>query len=230
MEIVKYMSFMQFMSICETKKMFLSRIDRWDDKREGIMIKALVKTRNLEEEYKKELYKYISQLLYAQSWFISHGESDLMWHSYAGSNGIMIMVDSEDISRNIQNELNNPCNKIYEFIGECNVKYTKNNQTPAQFELEKDCEEMIKTALQYKNDAYVGENEYRYIAYNKIGWEKMIDVVKCTDYDEIEEKMLDLKNSISENKINYDVEFDSIKEIRLNPMAKIYESEVVESF
>ena len=87
MKIVKYMSLMQFMSICESKKMFLSRIDRWDDKREAVMLQVLVQKTKLDANMEKELCKCIPSLLYAQSWYSVCDESELMWRAYARDNG-----------------------------------------------------------------------------------------------------------------------------------------------
>lgn len=236
----KYMSFEQFVDMIENKRLYLTHIKEWEDTHEGAAIlheemqylKEKGYSGKLRENEQYVLIEDIINRIYAQSWGKNNSESDAMWRIYSSNRtGVRIKVRREMITHEINKIVES--NAIYQCFKEGDVEYIESMKDIdfSKYYTETKIEDTNITQKNldcgglcfYKRDAFRHEEEYRYV----------LDYEKNRD----KEFKIDFKNIISSLKsynyppvIYYNIEYDYIDEILLDPRAAKYFVETFEAY
>ena len=183
MNLYRYISFENFMSLLIEKKERYVRPITWDDKYEGLVYNFLDsdKQRDLLLEIYKNIcprnyyatidnyfrYWYAKYWTYAQSW-TKLKESDAMWRIYSyGNHSIQIQTTEESITKLLQDNFNEGDNKITKEIRE--IKYDLLTEEDV---IKQHIEQTQKTLDVYepyfhKRKAFEHEKEYRVVVVDK---------------------------------------------------------------
>lgn len=233
MNIYKYMSFEQFVSMVEKKQLYLTRIDRWEDVYEGSLIRILFKKIKEDccHDYRKiETYNMLEQIIfqsiYAQSWSTRETESDAMWRIYSPNNaGVRIKVDSDVIRGGINTTTRNLGYIVEEFTVDYIDELPSYNMPLLDFILEN-----ITYPMRYKRIAFQHEDEYRYVACFSEEFEIARGIIHRGT--ELETDNRNLRFAVNRNlpTISYSICLSDIQEIILDPRAPQYHRETFEGY
>ena len=206
--IYKYVTKGGMERLFDKKTLSFTRIDRWDDVYEGIMLQVIMSKQHLSCDEKRRIAMIIPKILYAQSWTYRPEESNAMWDIFSKKSGARLCVYTSEIYKIVNKWLPDK----FELIEPGHVEY--NGITPV-YDIDK---ENIRSALLHKNIAYDYEREYRFSIYNSFQWEK----IKNTINEKNEDRRLDLlrkiENEVDSNKsfLDYKIEKDTIREMLLH--------------
>jgi hypothetical protein len=166
MPIWRYMALDKFIDLLETKSLFFTRIDKFNDPFEGYLYPEYYTKRyvNLSEEEsksaKKESLHYINSNItkvYANCWHANKYESEAMWKIYGGNNlSIAIKTTISSLISSFGNLLNKnkrqeTCSGLVNYIGPNDGKFV--------------IADIADYAL-HKRKAFEHEKEYRLICIN----------------------------------------------------------------
>ena len=235
MDIYKYMSFEQFVSMVEKNQLYLTRIDRWEDVYEGVLIKVLFN--KLKEEcfgnYQKIgiyniLEQRVFQSIYAQSWSTKEAESDAMWRIYSPNNiGVRIKVDCDKTRDRINTSI-----KCKGYIMK-DFKVTYEDEIPYPNTALKDfiLDDEIMYPIKYKRVAFQHEDEYRFATCFFEEVKIVKGILRNIDrYGEIDKDELQFGLKKDPLTISYDICLCDIKEVVLDPRAPKYHKETFERY
>lgn len=163
----RYMNFTKFVSLLETKKLYLSRSDKFEDPFEGSWPKLNVEHRldglPLPQEQIMKINKLLSsssqkmlEHIYINCWHMNTCESDAMWRIYVhGNEGVAIQTTINQLKESITDKTN-----VY--IGR--VKYIdyKHDFIPIYNQSN------IFDPFLYKRNSFSHENEVRVVALGNI--------------------------------------------------------------
>ena len=225
--IYKYMSFDKFVALIERQKLYLTRVDHWDDTFEGYLLSHYMAKDSrfayLGDKLGTKIKKSIFQSMYAQSWTLEGVESDAMWRIYSSDGqGVRIKASISDIQSRIEAGINQDEYMLSNFKVEYANEVSVSTSSTRSDILNKICDgDLIKYALGVKRPAFKHEVEYRFCAHRKKYIQRIYyyinDICKtnsCIKDNPIEE-LID-----GEDVLEYNVSLDSIKEILLDPRAK----------
>ncbi|HSQ33468.1 MAG TPA: hypothetical protein VLM81_01045, partial [Peptostreptococcaceae bacterium] len=109
LNLYKYMSFPQFISMIEFKQLYLTKISLWEDTYEGYdgVKRVEVLLGSILQDKIKNPIKQIANLVlnstYAQSWTYQAQESDALWKEYSEDGlGVRIKMKRSYIERRIK--------------------------------------------------------------------------------------------------------------------------------
>ena len=122
----RYFDFQKFLSFIINQSLFFNRMDKMEDKNEGISMNQLIMKygsdvereivlKEKERNGRKELNLKLRQQKYFLScWLIHHRESVAMWNSYSDNNGIAIRVNGHQLINSVKLNSNNAenCDKM----------------------------------------------------------------------------------------------------------------------
>lgn len=205
--IYKYISKNAIDRLLEKRTLNFTRIDKWEDVYEGIMLQVIMSLNPQLKSERERIAAIVPKMIYAQSWTYRAEESNAMWKIFAGESGARIGVYTSSICRLIKNNL--PDN--FDMIEPESVSY---NGPTTVFETDV---ENIESALLHKNIAYDYEHEYRFGIYNKGQWSKLKNIICETDVDKVTELLNEIENEVKLNDEYwcYRVEVDTIREMML---------------
>lgn len=220
MYIYKYMSFEQFISMIELKRLYLTKILQWEDIYEGYSFKNYTKKSlhdligtsfGVGDSQIEELSNFYMKHIYGQSWSWDQNESDAMWRIYSEDGmGVRIKVDSKDNAIALQNSLVPKNVSIDEF----SVIYTNN--------LEKNIND--EDSLKLKRKPFEHEKEYRFLGLLMQTDTVDDDVVKILSKEEKADDFL------SDNVLYYDIKLNFIKQVLLDPRSPKYHEDTFCSY
>ena len=206
----KYMSFEQFVSMVELRRLYLTKVSIWDDTYETIPIKKASKEvlDRINEDHPALHFKATENLknlfidsYYAQSWTSTDEESDAMWRIYSsGASGVRIKFDEKIIATSIKKELSD--------------KYPKSKKSLESFDMN-----YQKYVICYKDkrSAFQHELEYRFSVFID-----SLDMVLNRPIDLYEdEKPLEYPSVIY-----YAISIGKLEEVLLDPRAPKYYEEM----
>ena len=230
MNIYKYMSFEQFISMVEMKKLHLTRIDCWEDVYEGYFIKELFKERLLLLEFSPKqldlLKTCLLRCLYAQSWCSQDGESDAMWRIYSSNNnGVRIKFSQETIQKNIQgiDRREIKVEPLFKIDYEDKIPVAKKIKST-------DLLDNITYPLKYKRTAFKHEAEYRFAAYFPAEITYVQKLVKSNDAKILNKDLIQAFTDSKERTISYNIDIESLEEVLLDPRAADYQEEIFKEY
>lgn len=205
--IYKYISKNGLERLLEKRTLSLTRIDKWEDVYEGIMLQVIMSMNQKLKSEGERIAAIVPQMIYAQSWTYRAEESDAMWKIFARESGARICVYTSSICRLIKDNL--PTN--FDMIEPGNVSY---NGLTEVFETDA---ENIESALLHKNIAYDYEHEYRFGIYNKDQWSKLKSILIETDADKVTELLNEIESEVKLNDdyFDFEIEADTIREMML---------------
>lgn len=226
--IYKYMSFERFIEMSEKQKLYLTRIDCWQDVFERFIITYLSRKMEMRLNFNHNqvelLCRAIVHSLYAQSWCSSSVESDAMWRIYSpNATGIRVKFRRDDIYHAIDITNENIIQEPPFF-----VEYT--NQIPMNRGatlggLLKN----ITYGLKYKRLAFKHENEYRFVVTYKAELELLESIINDGHSDDWE-TLIEVFAAAKPPVIQYDICIDRLKEALLDPRAATYSTEMFNSY
>ena len=169
--IYKYMSFDKFIAMVEKQKMYLTRIDHWDDTFEGYLLSHYLthdgRFSFVPQHQRNAIKELILKSIYAQSWTHESQESDAMWRIYSHDcKGVRIKCAFSETLNDIKNRINCKQYNVSNFAVDYSNSISVNaiSTTPNILENISDGG-LVKYALEYKRPAFKHEAEYRFCAY-----------------------------------------------------------------
>lgn len=219
--IYKYISKNGLERLFKKRTLSLTRIDKWEDVYEGIMLQVIMSMNQKLKIERERIAAIVPKMIYAQSWTDRAEESDAMWKIFARESGARICVYTSSICKLINDKL--PTN--FDMIKPGNVSY---NGLTNVFGLDA---ENIKSALLHKNIAYDYEHEYRFGIYNKDQWSKLKSILSETDVDKATELLNEIENEVKLNDDywDYEIKTDTIREMMLRYDISEIESQEIDS-
>ena len=230
--IFKYLSLEKFLDILINKRLYLTRINLWEDKYEGFPIDRIFKYvieidlyRKLEKELPNfaELFsRSAKNCIYAQSWTWTPYESEAMWKIYGmKSSCLRVKVALKDIKEATITSFKargfrEPPN-FYRVIYDNDF-----NNLPGIIEGKTEIIVNDKTFCQKKRKAYQHENEYRVSITSNDFIEKISD---ATIVDDIKNFNITISNKIE----YFDYNPDCIKQVRFDPRLNENMEEILKS-
>lgn len=238
----KYISFEQFIDLIENKRLYLTRIDQWEDCYEGYYLKKLLdyqlnkldissetKMEQMKENINTE-FELIKKYIYAQSWSMSkeNQESDAMWRIYSPQKtGIRIKVKRENIKKSIYNLIlktpiiHNPHAHA--------IQYKQPNYEDYNYKDNKAYFKFSSELLYFKRKAFEHEEEYRFSV--ELQRENLLISTIQKNNLGINPYFRDVVDKINTEKvIYYEVPNSYITEILLDPRAPEYFKETFYSY
>ena len=102
----RYMSFAKFYSLMERQELFFALVSDMEDKYEGFICPQPARDQggrlHLAEHIGREVLLRVAQCCLVNCWVNSEHESSLMWHSYAGAEGVAIRTTFQDLQTSIR--------------------------------------------------------------------------------------------------------------------------------
>ncbi|WP_177177518.1 DUF2971 domain-containing protein [Propionispira arboris] len=224
------MSFENFVAMIEKQKMYLTRVDCWDDVFEGYLITHLFNHINIQLSFCPEKIKMLKNLafhcLYAQSWCSDENESDAMWRIYSqNKNGVRVKFECAKI----QEDIKRIATKSIEIVNPFAVTYDKQISVNSQLTLSNITKDGLIYALQNKRPAFCHEKEYRFVACYLPEINFLQSIIKrkdTSDYDRLLRAFTDSKGPTLE----YKYSMDGLKEVLLDPRAPGHHKETFEEY
>ncbi len=179
MYLYKYLDFETFVSMIETKRLFLRNIKTWEDPFEGYIPFHQIKDnlnkaifgnmKDLNSKARDEILKYRNILYsniyqhhcYAQSWIIDDTESDALWRIYSQKKGVRIKINRDNLIKTINEHLIS-MHFDKSQIHHLNIEYSI--ESPPLLLNETNCEDkdiLFKQIAGYKRKAFEHEKEFR---------------------------------------------------------------------
>lgn len=219
--IYKYMSFDKFISVIESKKLYLTRIDHWDDVFEGYLLSHYFREYGwlsfLSHRDRKLVNKNLLECIYAQSWTWDSVESDAMWRIYSpDKKGVRIKCCREGIYNDMQNSINRR-EETYK-IDAFEVDYERyisvnSSETVDDILRSISNDKLVQYALQFKRRAFKHEAEYRFSSLHENNIKNLCAYVKAI----YNGNAYDLKLIDCDDVLKYDFELSNVREILLDP-------------
>lgn len=205
--IYKYISKNGIERLIKTKSLSFTRIDKWDDVYEGVMLKVIMSDPRLKNE-RKRIATIIPKIVYAQSWTHRAEESDAMWKIFAKASGARIGVYTSSICNLIRSRFHGK----FDMIESGSVSYRGVTEV---YQTDK---ENIQSALLHKNTAYDYEHEYRFGLYNSSQWLKLKSILCEADVDRVSDLLCEIEKEVdlNEDYLDYGLEDDTIREMILH--------------
>lgn len=215
----RYIDLPKLIHLLEKKALYLTRIDRFEDKNEGSIPRANYLDRkeaferlptkfNVEKILQREgkLFRLHPCMMYANCWSMSKEDSPAMWRIYSYNNqSIAIQTTYEKLSI-----CNNDNQTIH--IGMMNyIDYNKDHMSLDNF---------LNNCM-HKNHSFQHENEIRILYWDTTLLEKDSDILKTLDIEKIK------KNMPIEHLVPVDLE-RLIEKIYVNPYADKSYFEIIE--
>jgi hypothetical protein len=220
--IYKYMTFERFVEMVEKEKLYLTRVDCWEDVFEGAAIKKLLEDVTVVLSYSSSqitlLKKAIFHSLYAQSWCSDNRESDAMWRIYSpNSTGVRVKFKREDIGAKIKKIEDHGMEVMTPFL----VKYDSAMSYAFDVTIIDSLFEHISSTLECKRPAFEHEHEYRFVMIYKTELECIKCFIKAHHVDN-DDKIIKMFINSKEPVISYNIDMADLREVLLDPRATKY--------
>lgn len=237
--IYKYMTFEQFVDLIENKRLYLTRIDLWEDCWEGIYYKRLleyvlntlkalpkVKREAMQGNIEQELV-LTKKRIYGQSWTLLDKESDAMWRIYSQQKtGIRIKIKLENVKKCIEEMiLLEPYRSIVEDkeVNHKEISYKEPNYEDYKIKESTKLNSFTfdSELLYFKRKEFEHEKEYRF----SVGLDRIKMLYLGTKENNMGERSLfqEVVEKIKTEKvIYYSIPNNYIEEIFLDPRATNY--------
>ncbi|MDO4204464.1 MAG: DUF2971 domain-containing protein [Selenomonadaceae bacterium] len=222
--IYKYMSFEQFVGLVEMQCSYLTRIDKWSDCAEGVILSMLLGGvgQKVTEEIRQVFFS-IKSNIFAQCWVNVAEESDAMWRLYASGGGVRIAADEQLIKDTISSQHE----KAYTVLGLSEVWYSDQVNLIKGLSLACIDETLIRWAVSLKRKAFEYEKECRFIVCDST----MVDFLKNTNIPTTQKiKQLKLLHNHRYEHIPYRFPLEAISEVVLAPGCKTYQKNVFKPY
>lgn len=222
----KYITFEQFVDMIEYERLYLTRINLWEDTHEAYPIKEFYnyinKGNRMSDEFIDTIVELERKTSYAQSWTYSKIESDALWRIYSQQKtGVKIKIKLEDLEEQIIKTFGDikKEERLYGNILEGYIDYGVKINFEDYRCGKKDVFETSEAPFLFlKRKSFSHEAEYRFAT--QIYKAKVYEVIgDCENANEYKQKVGEYN---SESVIYYNVPNGMIKEIILDPRAPEY--------
>lgn len=227
--IYMYMPFEKFMSLVETRTLYLSRVSAWSDYYEMKMTNHYIYSRKsyacISSNWAGCIKELIDKAIYAQSWTCDDRESVAMWEQYSKKEGVRIKADSGDVFKMLEENVKDLCVKE---LGEVKYSYDKEGSVSANLSLANFGIGCYMEDLRSKVGAFSYEKEYRFVAFR----EKIINGIhEVLTGKKKQYHLADLYDEYKKENdvVNYYFDLSKIQEVLFSPYCPQYHQKTLEN-